>query len=96
MNCQDIIKTLSTHKPELQSLSVRSLWIFGSAARGQATEHSDVDMLIEFERQIGLFHFTRVRRRLSEILGCEVDLVTRQALREEMREQILQEAIHAA
>jgi len=40
-----------------------------------------------------LFHYLRVRRRLSELLECDIDLVTRPALREEMREEILREAV---
>jgi len=44
---------------------VRSLELFGSVARGEAGPNSDVDLLVEFDRPVGLFHFFRVQRRLG-------------------------------
>ncbi len=76
-------------------MGIESLALFGSVARDEAADTSDVDLLVEFNRQVGLFHFARVRRSLSELLRCPVDLVTPAALREEMRGEILQEAVHA-
>jgi predicted nucleotidyltransferase len=76
---------------------VARLAVFGSVARNEATAASDVDILVEFrpDARIGLFEFARLRRDLSEILGCEVDLVTPEALHPSMRESILREAIYA-
>jgi hypothetical protein len=67
-------------------------------ARGEATETSDIDVLVEFEegRQVGLFEFVRLQRYLSELLGRPVDLATPEALRQDMRAQILKEAVRAA
>ena len=67
-----------------------------SWAGNEASEISDVDILVEFDRPVGLFAFVHTRRYLSEILGCEVDLVTPMALRPEMKDKILSEAIHAS
>ena len=64
-------------------------------ARDEATDQSDVDLLVDFEVTPSLFVFARVRRCLGEILGVPVDLVTRPALRVELRERILSEAIRA-
>ncbi len=75
---------------------VRSLSLFGSVARDEAAEGSDVDLLVDFDRPVGLFHVFYVRERLSAILGCDVDLVTRGGLRPELREAILAEAVRAA
>lgn len=75
---------------------MRSLELFGSVARGEARADSDVDLLVEFERPIGLFHFFRVQHRLEEILGARVDLVMRDAVRPQLRERIFAEAIRAA
>jgi predicted nucleotidyltransferase len=95
MKRDDVLRVLAEHRDELRKeLGVKSLALFGSAARDEATETSDVDLLVEFDRPVGLFYFARVRRQLSEILGRSVDLVTPAALRKEMREGILQEAIH--
>jgi predicted nucleotidyltransferase len=52
-------------------------------------------LLVEFERPVGLFTFIRLKLYLENLLGRRVDLVTPAALRPELRQQILQEAIHA-
>jgi predicted nucleotidyltransferase len=96
MNCRELLDTIAAHLEELRELGIGSLSVFGSVARGEATDASDIDLLVEFSRPVGLFHFARVRRRLSELLGAEVDLVTVGALREEMRDQVMKEAIRAA
>jgi predicted nucleotidyltransferase len=62
--------------------------------RGAARRDSDVDLLVEFERPVGLFHLIRTGEHLSKLLGgAEVDLVQRQALIPELREPILAEAV---
>ena len=78
--------------------SVKRIAVFGSVARDEANQGSDLDLLVEFEpgARIGLFEFVRLKRALSEIVGCEADLVTAEALRVEMRDQILREAVYAA
>ena len=80
----------------MRQFSVASLSIFGSVARGEATETSDSDILVEFNGPVGLFAFIGLQQHLEELLGCKVDLVTPDALRQEMRERILKEAIRAA
>jgi len=74
---------------------VASLSVFGSAARDRLRKQSDIDLLVEFERPVGLFAFIRLKLYLENLLGRRVDLVTPAALRPELRQQILQEAIHA-
>ncbi len=69
--------------------------LFGSVAKNTAKKKSDVDLLVEFDRTIGLFEFARLKIYLEELLGRKVDLVTPEALRKELRESIIQEAIHA-
>ena len=62
---------------------VLKAWLFGSFARGEQTENSDVDILVLFDHSspIGLFAFARMRRELEEQLGCKVDLVEEGTLR---------------
>jgi uncharacterized protein len=88
-------RCLAEARPELGAMGVRSLDLFGSVARGEASPDSDVDLLVEFDRPIGLFHFFRVQHRLEEILGTRVDLVMRDAVKPQLRDRILAEAVRA-
>ncbi len=57
---------------------VNKAWIFGSYARGEQTDDSDVDILVDFDHahaQIGLMEYVRMQRTLSELLNKDVDLV---------------------
>lgn len=76
-----------------QEYGVKSLGIFGSRRRGEETEDSDLDLLVEFERPISLLHYVALERRLSELLGEKVDLVMRSALKPRIGERILQEVM---
>ena len=98
VNKSEVIKKLALFQDELKKLSVKDRYLFGSYAREETGEQSDLDILVEFEAgaQIGLFEFARLRRRLCEFLGREVDLVTPDAIRPEMKDQILREAVHAS
>jgi len=98
MKRDEALRRLRASQERLNAFPIRHLAVFGSVARDEAGEDSDVDILVEFEPEahVGLFEFARLRRVLSEILGCEVDLATPDALRREMRAQILQEAVYAA
>jgi predicted nucleotidyltransferase len=96
MERDQILALLKRRKRRLKKFGVHSLSIFGSVARDQARKNSDVDILVDFERPIGLFEFARLQIYLEETLGRKVDLVTPEALRKELREDILREAIRAA
>lgn len=82
--------------PDLRTHAVKELWLFGSAARDELRAGSDVDLLVDFTATVTLFEFARLRRHLESLLGRPVDLVTRDALRPQLREQILREAVRAA
>ena len=69
---------------------------FGSFARDEARDDSDVDVLVEFARPVGLLQFVRVRRFLEGLLGRRVDLATVASLKERIRERVLAEAVRAA
>lgn len=64
------------------------LSLFGSVARGEAGEESDVDLLVEFSRRISLLQFVALERQLSEILGKKVDLLTREGISPYLWEKI--------
>ena len=93
-----ILNKLSENRQLLQAYGIKDIRLFGSVARGEAGAGSDVDLLVEFDpsAHIGMFEFSRLRRELSQLLGCKVDLATPDALHKSMKEDILREAIHAA
>ncbi len=98
MKRKNVLKILSENRQALRDRSVKSLAIFGSVARDEATDSSDVDLLVEFDpgHPTGLFEFIGVMNYLEDLLGCKVDLVMTDGIRKELREQVLREAIHAA
>ena len=96
MHRQEIEGRLRDHRAELRSLHVSSLRLFGSVARGEEVEGSDVDLLVQFDRPVGLFHFVTVKQRLEEILGTEVDLVSQGGLKRQLRDRVLAEAVDVA
>lgn len=95
MRRDEVLAILAAHQIKLKKLGVESLTLFGSVARDEARPDSDVDLLVEFQQPVGLFAFFRLQHYLEEILGCSVDLGTSKALRENLREPTLKEAICA-
>jgi len=95
MRQREILDILARHRDELREYGVESLALFGSVSRGEETAESDVDILVEFFRPVGMLAFIRLQHRLAEILGRRVDLVTPKALRPAWRERVLREAVHA-
>jgi len=93
-----VLHILAAHRPEFQAMRVRELSIFGSLARGEATEASDVDVLIDDEpgTPLSFFRVCELRYRLEDLLGAPVDVVTTGGLRPEIRDEVLSEAIRAA
>jgi predicted nucleotidyltransferase len=98
MKREHVLLILRNNPDVMHRFSVKSLYLFGSVARGESKEGSDVDILVEYEpdARVGLFQFVRLRRELSNILGCDVDLATPDSLHKELRDDILKEAVHAA
>lgn len=96
MRRDEALQILKSHKQELIKFDVKSLAIFGSVARDEAGPESDVDILVEFAKPVGLFEFVRLKTYLEKLLQHKVDLVTPDALKDRLREQILKEAIRAA
>jgi hypothetical protein len=93
---EQVLATLKSQRKLLDQYGVGSISLFGSIARGEATETSDVDLLVEFSKPIGLFQFVALKRALEETLGRPVDLATRSSLKPQLRERILKEAVRAA
>ncbi|MCX7781866.1 MAG: nucleotidyltransferase family protein [Negativicutes bacterium] len=67
--------------------------VFGSVARGDADENSDIDFLVELEPGRSLLDLGGLLIELQELLGCSVDVVTVNGLKERIREQVLNEVV---
>jgi uncharacterized protein len=97
MRRAEVLERIARHAEELRAdHGVASLSVFGSVARDEARPDSDVDVLVEFSRPVGLFAFGRLQDRLSEILESRVDLATPASLHSSLRVRILAESIRAA
>lgn len=79
--------------PILKKYSVSRAGIFGSVARGEITEKSDVDILVEIESRISLLDFVGLKLELEEALGKKVDLGEYSTIKPIVREQILSEEV---
>ncbi len=89
-----VLEVLTRVKPDLASrFGVVQLVLFGSTARDQAQSDSDVDILVEFDGPATSYRYFGVQFYIEDALGCPVDLVTKKALREELRPFIEQEAV---
>jgi predicted nucleotidyltransferase len=95
---QDVVlKILKQKNADLErQFGVKSLFLFGSVARDEATMASDVDLLVEFNRPVGYFGLFALQDYLEKLLGCPVDLGTPDSLKPYVRERVLGEAIHVA
>jgi len=95
MNRKDAINTLIKVKPELVGrYGVTRLALFGSTARDDANQQSDIDILVTFNGPATSAKYFGVQFLLEDLFGCRVDLVTEKALRSELRTFIEQEAIY--
>ena len=94
MEVEEIVQRLRELKPELaRRYKVRRLSVFGSWARGEQKEDSDIDLLVDFEVGADLLDLVGLSLYLEEVLGKSVDIVPRAALREELRETVLEQVI---
>ncbi len=95
MKRDEVLAIVAAHRQQLQAMGVKSLELFGSVARDEAGPDSDVDFLVEFDRPVGLFDFSKVRLYLEDVLGRSVDMGTLDALREHLRKPVLKDVIRA-
>ena len=97
MKQKDVLNLLSSHKGELhRQFNVRSLAIFGSVARDEASDASDVDLLVEFDGPMGYFGLIALQERLEQLLQCPVDVGTAQSLKPRIRAKVLEESVYVA
>ena len=83
---EDILRTAAKYG----AYNVR---VFGSVARGEAGEKSDIDLLVDMEAGRSLLDLSGLLIDLEDLLGCNVDVVTERGLRDRIRERVLREAV---
>lgn len=98
MTLKQVLKIIQKNAASLrEEHHVSALYIFGSFARGEGTNKSDIDFLVEFSSdEVTLFDFTRLKLFLESLLKRKVDLVSPDALKEPMKGEVKRDAIRAA
>ena len=95
MDTDRILAILRSHAPELRAAGLAHLRLFGSVARGEATPHSDIDLLADFvpDARISLLTLSGLQLHLSDLLGAEVDLSSSAWLKDPVRARADREAV---
>jgi uncharacterized protein len=91
------LKTLRDHQALLRSRGVLHAAVFGSVARGDAGDDSDIDILVDLEphKPCGVYEFVRLQLDIGELIGGRADLAERKALKPLVRNSALREAVDA-
>lgn len=93
-NPQDILAAIQAHRKELKRFSVKRLGLFGSQARGEGHEASDLDFVVDFERKT-FDNYMDLKEFLENLFHCQVDLVIIDAIKPRLKDVILKETIYA-
>jgi len=93
-NLEEIREIIRRRMPELkEKFKVKRIGVFGSFVHDKQNSSSDIDIIVEFKEPVG-FEFLRLKVYLEEIFGRDVDLITPNALRPEIRDKILKEVVY--
>jgi predicted nucleotidyltransferase len=94
MDKETVIRTLRAHEAELRAEGVSHVYLFGSVARGEADEKSDVDLFYDYDlERFGFLQFMRIRELAPEIFGRAVDIMPRDGIHPLIRPKVEQPAI---
>ncbi len=89
MKREEAIRRLRQHEADLKRLGVEHLYLFGSTARGQAGDDSDIDLFFDYQKgKLGLFELMDVKEYTARILGRKTDIMTRDSLHKMLRQDI--------
>ena len=91
---EEILAILQQNCEPIRAYGVRRLGLFGSYARDEATEVSDLDFVVEFETK-SFDSYMNLKEFLEGLFGCRVDLVLTDAIKPRLRATVLEEAVHA-
>jgi len=97
MDKEAVLERLRAHEAELKAMGVARLSLFGSVARGEAGEGSDVDLAVELDhaRRLDLLDFAQINLRLNDLLGAKVDLISEPVRRPDFQADIDRDRVHA-
>lgn len=90
MNIEEIRNKIT---PILAQSQIKRAGVFGSVVKGEATEDSDIDILVELKDKISLLKFVQIKNKLEDVLGKKIDLVEYNALKPRLKERILSEEV---
>ena len=94
MKRDEAISRLQQHEADLRKLGVEGLYLFGSTARDDADDRSDVDLFFDYQKgKLGLFELMDVKEYAASILGRKTDIMTRDSLHKMLRPQIEASAV---
>ena len=94
MTREEAIGRLLEHEAELKRLGVEKLYLFGSTARGEAGDNSDVDLFFDYPKgRLGLYELMDVKEYTASILGAKTDIMTRDSLHKMLRQKIEASAV---
>jgi len=97
MKRTEVVEKLKCHSNYLaEKFRIKALFLFGSVARDEWSQDSDVDLFVEFDVAIGLFDFVSLKYELETLLNCQVDLGTKRSLKQEIQDMIQEETIRVA
>jgi predicted nucleotidyltransferase len=89
MERDEAMTTLQQHEADLKRLGVEHLYMFGSTARGEANNDSDVDLFFDYQKgKLGVYELMDVKEYAASILGRKTDIMTRDSLHKTLREAI--------
>lgn len=89
-----VISTLEENLDKVKNFGIKSLALFGSVSRNEATTDSDLDFLVEFEGAATFDGYMDLKFFLEDLFNKKVDLVTRRSLKPQLTEKVLKEAIY--
>ena len=94
MTRDEAIFRLKLHEPGFKRLGIEHLYLFGSTARGEARENSDVDLFFDHpEGSLGLFQLMDIKEAAARVLGCKTDVMTRRSLHPALKQGIEASAV---
>lgn len=94
MTRDEAITRLKQHQAELKRLGVERLYLFGSMARDEASDDSDIDLFFDYQKgKLGLLGLMEIKALAAEILGRPTDIMTRDSIHRVMRARIERSAV---